>query len=253
MNNIKIKSKRFLRAIYSKQASYLKRISSSLDSYSQKIYQTGLKIYPSQTEIETSERKKREAKWYHDKGDETLRINYGLNEKSIVFDLGGYHGQWARDIYCKYGPKIHIFEPVSDFADIIHSKFSDNTDVVVNKFGLSDKTAKHKIYLEGNASSIIRGSGEAVEIKLKEFGRYLEAHKIKYIDLIKINIEGAEYDLLEHIINSEKIKLIKDLQIQFHIFAPNSKERRQNIRKSLEKTHRLTYDYPWVWENWTIK
>ena len=41
-------------------------------------------------------------KWFDIKGDKTLRLQYPLNEESIVFDLGGYHGQWASDIFNKY-------------------------------------------------------------------------------------------------------------------------------------------------------
>ena len=46
--------------------------------------------------------KLRAAQWFKDNGDKTHRLNYNLNEKSIVFDLGGYEGQWASDIFSKY-------------------------------------------------------------------------------------------------------------------------------------------------------
>ena len=57
--------------------------------------------------------------WFRDNGDKTLRLNYELNEKSVVIDLGGYEGQWAADIFCKYVCSIHVFEPVKKFADNI--------------------------------------------------------------------------------------------------------------------------------------
>ena len=33
---------------------------------------------------------------------EKLRLDYNLNENSVVFDLGGYEVQWASDIFSKY-------------------------------------------------------------------------------------------------------------------------------------------------------
>ena len=33
----------------------------------------------------------------------------------------------------------------------------------------------------------------------------------------------------------------------------DSEEKRENIRKSLSLTHKLTYDYTFVWENWELK
>ena len=30
-------------------------------------------------------------RWFGDNGDHTLRLDYPLNEDSVVLDLGGYH------------------------------------------------------------------------------------------------------------------------------------------------------------------
>ena len=47
--------------------------------------------------------------WYDDNGDKTHRLNYDLDENAIVFDLGGYEGQWSSDIFSKYCCHIYIF------------------------------------------------------------------------------------------------------------------------------------------------
>ena len=39
---------------------------------------------------------------------------------------------------------------------------------------------------------------------------------IEYIDFLKLNIEGSEYELLENLISSNNLDKIKYLQIQFH-------------------------------------
>ena len=70
---------------------------------------------------------------------------------------------------------------------------------------------------------------------------------------MKINIEGGEYDLLEHLIETGFVKNIFDLQIQFHDFIPNARGRMENIQKKLKKTHKLSYQYEFVWESWKLK
>ena len=45
---------------------------------------------------------KRAIPWFKIQGDKTLRLNYNLNDASLVFDLGGYEGQWSSDIFSKY-------------------------------------------------------------------------------------------------------------------------------------------------------
>lgn len=90
-------------------------------------------------------------------------------------------------------------------------------------------------------------------IQLKSIVEFIENNRIHKIDLIKINIEGGEFDLLPSLLDHEIITKVDNLQIQFHEFIENSETKRNNIRKQLEKTHELTYDYYFIWENWKIK
>ena len=68
-----------------------------------------------------------------------------------------------------------------------------------------------------------------------------------------MNIEGSEYELLERIIEIDFIRNIDNLLIQFHNFFSDSRSRMDNIQKHLSKTHRLTFQYEFIWENWTKK
>ncbi len=46
------------------------------------------------------------------------------------------------------------------------------------------------------------------------------------------------------------IPMCTDIQVQFHHFYPESEKLRDEIRTALSKTHHLTYDYPFAFENW---
>lgn len=168
-----------------------------------------------------------------------------------MFDLGGYEGQWSSDIFAMYGCTIHVFEPVPQYADIIARRFSQNRKVHLHRFGLSNETRSSLISLEGDKSSIFRIG--TLEIRLIKASSFLDENLIRKIDLMKINIEGAEYDLLEHLVSSGWIEKIGNLQVQFHDVVPNAHERMETIQLNLSRTHFLTYEYPFVWENWKIK
>ena len=73
------------------------------------------------------------------------------------------------------------------------------------------------------------------------------------VDLIKINIEGGEYDLPDYIIHSGMAHCFRNIQVQFNDFVTNYKLRMQPIQQNLSITHYLTYQYPFVWENWKLK
>lgn len=196
---------------------------------------------------------KRVIPWFRDEGDKTLRLNYDLDENSLVFDLGGYKGQWASDIYGMYCCWIHVFEPVEEFAQKIKRRFSKNRKIIVHQFGLADKNQTTKSGLDQDTSSIFKPGGRLVEAKLVRAADFMQKNNIQVIDLMKINIEGAEYDLLEHLIETGMVHRIVNIQVQFHDFVPNAEQRMLSIQKELGKTHFLTYQYPFVWENWRRK
>ncbi|WP_203257352.1 FkbM family methyltransferase [Hyunsoonleella ulvae] len=192
--------------------------------------------------------------WFKVDGDNTLRIKYPLNDKSVVFDLGGYKGEFAEIIYTKYQPTIYIFEPIKAFYDVILEKFTNNDKVNVYQFGLSGKNENVKISLTNNASSVYIKSKKYESIQLKSITEFIKINKIEKVDLIKINIEGGEYEVLESLIENNMLRIFKNIQVQFHDFIiPNARERMQGIQTELSKTHKLTYQYEFVWENWELK
>ena len=82
------------------------------------------------------------------------------------------------------------------------------------------------------------------------FVKFLNENNIDNIDLIKINIEGDEFPVLKSLIDNDVIHMFKNIQVQFHQFIPDSVNLRNWIREKLTLTHKLTYDYEFVWENW---
>ena len=96
------------------------------------------------------------SQWFRDKGDEKLRYNYPLlNEKSIIFDLGGYVGDFAYQINEKYGCKVYLFEPHPEFYKQCVKRFAHNKKVIPFKFGLSDKEGKFTLSDNLDGSSFL--------------------------------------------------------------------------------------------------
>ncbi len=196
---------------------------------------------------------KRVAKWYLLDKDLTLRYNYPLlNEDSVVVDLGGYKGQFASDIFSQYQCSIFVFEPVLKFYDTIEKRFSLNKKIKVFPVALANATKEISISLEGDSTSFFKENGQTEIIKAEEFCSFMDSQGISNIDLLKLNIEGAEYDLLDYIIEKNWACRIKNIQVQFHDFIPNADSRMKFIQQSLSKTHHTTYQVEYVWENWEI-
>lgn len=192
-------------------------------------------------------------KWVIDLGDTTLRLNYDLSSDSVVFDLGGYEGDFADAIYQKYGCYIYIFEPVSSFYNKISLRFRDNDKIKVFNFGLSDKDGELEINLSEDGSSIFKSTDRKETVSLKDIRSFLKSQNISKVELMKINIEGGEFQVLPALISSGLVSIVSDIQVQFHNFIKDAEHQRDQIRHNLKKTHYLTFDYWFVWENWKNK
>ncbi len=190
-------------------------------------------------------------KWFNDNGDETLRLDYPLSSNAIVLDVGGYKGEWAQDIFDKYDASVYVFEPSKQFANELQDRFKNNPKIQVLPFGLSGEDKVVEMSLQENGTSAHRHDfGDKEQVQLKDISKFCEEHDIDRIDLIKINIEGGEYELLRRMNEVGLIEKCQNLQIQFHDFFDTAKIERDELRAILKQTHQETYNYYFVWENW---
>lgn len=146
---------------------------------------------------------------------------------------------------------MDIISLKAKFYDYIMRSLYANKIQIYN-FGLDDINKKGILYLNHDSTSAystINNTGE-IEVELREFMGVVRELGISKIDLLKLNVEGAEYNILNNILKNNLITSIDNLQIQFHNFNNNMDASRNDIRNELQKTHYLTWEYDWIWENW---
>lgn len=191
--------------------------------------------------------------WFHADGDRTLSTTYPLHSGSTVFEVGGYTGTWSAKLAKLYDPFIYAFEPVQSFYSELAQRFAANHKVRAFNFGLSDQNETGKICVSSDGSSLLKSNGPLELVQLREICEVVEELGISNIDLIQINIEGGEFRLLHRMLETGLTKRCSNIQIQFHAVIPGAMEQREDIRRRLETTHSLLYDYPFVWEAWRLK
>ena len=176
-----------------------------------------------------------------------LRLEYAFDESSVVFDIGAYKGEFAQKIYDMYNCKVIAYEPVREFYRKIPSAIISYNLAVSNRIGYGT------IYVNKDSSSTHTPSEvyRKQTIKYITMGMAMHENNIRFIDLLKINIEGDEYDLIDYMIDKKYTAKCQNIQVQFHRIG-NFMERYNIIRYELEKTHQLTFRIPFVWENWQL-
>lgn len=194
-------------------------------------------------------------KFYEDGGENLYFKGISLNNESIVFDVGGFYGDFTEQVLSICTCDVYIFEPVKKFHEAIEKRYLNNKKIYLFNAGLSNKDSYTQISLEGSSSSVFKNSQSNHEnIKLISAVDFIRNNNIRRIDFIKINIEGGEYDLLETLCEDKEIvNSVKTILIQFHDFVPDAENRRKSIQQKLSLTHKQEWDYPFIWERWTKK
>jgi FkbM family methyltransferase len=192
-------------------------------------------------------------KWYRENGEQSRRFIYPLGSDSTVFDIGGYRGNFVREIVARYNAHVYVFEPVPQFFEQLVGEFEANPKIKICNYGLSDVDSVSQMAIADEGSTIYMTGGMQTMVRLRDIQSVVRELGISRIDLVKINIEGGEYKLLSRMLETNLISACQDIQVQFHSFYPNSQRLRSEIRRSLQQTHYVTYDYPFVWENWRMR
>lgn len=176
-----------------------------------------------------------------------------LGHSSVVFDVGGFQGNWAADIHERYGARIHVFEPHPAFAGEIRNRFQGNDAILTHEFALGSSEGELTLSDDGDASSSFRKGKLSVKGRIEPVARFFAETDIPRIDLMKVNIEGGEYDLLPALSEAGIMPRIGILQVQFHLFTEADIQRREAIRAVLAETHDCDWSYDFVWEQWSLR
>lgn len=169
--------------------------------------------------------------------------------------LGGFKGLSSRAFEAK-GYRVVSFEPVPSFAEEIRNLAKrESLDIEVIEAAASDSEGELALEEKGEQTSQLDSSSSvkgAVVVQKVDFANWVRGCGLE-IDILEMNIEGSEFDVLPRLLESEEIKSIVRLNIQFHKVSSDSQFLQQAIREALAKTHNLLWSFDWLWEAWERK
>lgn len=177
---------------------------------------------------------------------EGIRYDYPLTPQSRVIDCGYHEGEFSRRIANERKCTVDAFEPIKEWYD---KGVAENLPGVRLHHGA---VGVRNGFIPLKKHGAMTGQFADGEI---EYAPLVLIDDVigKGCDLLKLNIEGAEFDVLERMLKLDLVQLCRDIQVQFHTCAPMAEPRWKRIRSKLLETHELTFDFPWCWENYRLK
>lgn len=126
----------------------------------------------------------------------------GAGSVRNVIDVGASVGHLT-DAYAKAFPHstVHAFEPLPDAAAHLTSRFADrpNVRIIASAVARTSGTVDFFATPVGNTSSLLTPSfGESTRLTVPSVSLddYCEQAGIKVVDVLKVDVEGAEIDAL---------------------------------------------------------
>lgn len=189
--------------------------------------------------------------FFRDGGNEIIYKRLELDNNSMVIDGGGYHGEFIDKILINFGCKVDSYEPLVNEFNKLEKKYFYNDKVKIYNQAIYSDTKELYLSQEGISSSVITGSDAKKNLKIKAVDIIEIINDKKIVDLLKLNVEGAEYEIMNRIIDSKNLDKFRSFLIQYHRSVENCEELRKKIRKILlEKNFKEIFNYDFVWEYW---
>ena len=182
--------------------------------------------------------------WSAVRGDETLALDWpGVDESSVVWEIGGYEGRWALQMADKYNPQLYVFEPQEWAADKIREKLTEY-NARIHQFGLwahGGEMTLTEFGRDGGTLMQPEAKDKQLILVMDAYSFFIKGH-FEQIDVCLMNIEGGEFVLLPYMIGMGMMPKIKYFWCQWHLFVPTAAEKWLKLRQMLEQTHEMIWD-----------
>ena len=131
----------------------------------------------------------------------------------VIFDVGAHHGDVTRDFRKLFtNSTIYAFEPFMESYKELKKNTQSDPNIHAYNFGLGDEDGSKEFFVNEKSStnSLLQSDSasdktwgenllttkEAIKIEIRKLDSVIEKLKISHIDILKLDVQGAEYLVL---------------------------------------------------------
>jgi FkbM family methyltransferase len=144
-----------------------------------------------------------------------------LSASSVVVDLGAHKGEFSLEVVQRFGCRCIAVEANPALLTVV--KAVPGVEAVWGAVGGVDGEVELHLSTNSEASTVLRAhdaefSGKSVRVPALQLARLLREQSVRRVDLLKVDIEGAEIAMLRSM-NDEDLDRIVQISVEFHDFC----------------------------------
>lgn len=173
-----------------------------------------------------------------------------------IFDVGAHLGEASRKYRTLYpAAEIHAFEPFADSFEALCEQVADgdpNIHAHALAVGASNGRSTFNLNRSPSTNSLlasdVRGSGfwggrlldtqALVDVPITTLDAFCEAQAIEHVDLLKLDVQGAEYDVLIGARGLMETHAIDAVYVELIVVPTYEQQRGLHEYLALFETHR---------------
>lgn len=161
------------------------------------------------------------------------RIPIGIDD--VVVDLGAHIGAFAvRAARMAYCGRVYAYEAaVKNYALLLENRQLNGLEnLYIENSAVSNRSGEMHLYTPANNSilgSLVQETGSFVEtVQAITFSDIIAEHALTQIDFLKVDVEGAEFDIL-FACSAEILAKIRRMVIEYHEFERGGRTHRDLV------------------------
>jgi len=143
-------------------------------------------------------------------------LKSNLLPSATVFDVGAHVGSFS--LYCKNirpDLRLYCFEPALDNFKILRENIAINnfSDIKLFQLAVAGRTGRKYLATGGLKSNAYALSQAGSPVDSIDLDTFIESENIEAINLIKMDCEGAEFEILA---NFKSLKKVRSIILEYH-------------------------------------
>lgn len=182
------------------------------------------------------------------------------NNEKLVFVDGGCHNGVFSDIALACGAISYAFEPNIYLCAFLKNLYKNNPDFILSQRAISNKNDKTIFYdladdVVSQGASIIKSNTridlqkQGYEVWMVDFCEFIKELLQKHgkINFIKLDIEGAEFDVLDAFIEQKLWENIEYIMVETHErLFDNPNEKLNTLKSKISKNNISNIYLDWI-------